>query len=73
MTNNGSKASIAYVGDDVNDLANLCSVAWSFAPNNATIEVKPHVDVILNHDAANGAIREACEWILKYNKRYESL
>lgn len=73
VSNKSSIGAVAYIGDDVNDLANLCSAAWSFAPNNATMEVKPHVDVILNHDAANGAIREACEWILKYNKRYESL
>lgn len=68
---NSSYNAVAYIGDDVNDLANLCSVGWSFAPNNATNVVKPHVDVILNQDSANGAIREACEFILKYNKRYE--
>lgn len=61
---------LAYIGDDVNDLANLCTVGWSLTPNDATEAVKPFVDVILNHEAANGAIREACEWIMKYNKRF---
>lgn len=61
---------LAYVGDDVNDLAGLCTVGWSFAPNNATTVVKHNVDVVLNHNSANGAIREVCEWIMKYNSRY---
>ncbi|WP_329805031.1 acylneuraminate cytidylyltransferase [Flavobacterium facile] len=61
---------LAYVGDDVNDLANLCTVGWSFAPNNATSIVKHHVDVVLNNNSADGAIREVCEWIMKYNTRF---
>lgn len=64
-----SWANLAYVGDDVNDLANLCTVGWSFAPNNATAAVKNHVDFILTHNSADGAIREVCEWIMKYNTR----
>lgn len=67
---NTTWANLAYVGDDVNDLANLCTVGWSFAPNNATSIVKQHVDVILNHNSADGAIREVCEWLMKYNTRY---
>jgi N-acylneuraminate cytidylyltransferase len=65
-----SLGAIAYVGDDVNDLANLCSVGWSMAPSNANNAVKQHVDRILNHAAGSGAIREACEFILNYNKRF---
>ena len=61
---------IAYVGDDVNDLACLCTAAWSFAPQNATTVVKQHVDFVLNNNSANGAIREVSEWIMKYNKRF---
>ncbi|CAM3646212.1 acylneuraminate cytidylyltransferase [Flavobacterium gelidilacus] len=63
-------SNLAYVGDDVNDLANLCSVGWSFAPANATLVVKSHVDVILNHDSAAGAVREVSEWVMRYNKRF---
>lgn len=68
---NISLNSMAYCGDDVNDLANICAVGWSFAPQDAVMEVKQHVDVILSHKSAGGAIREMCEFILKYNKRYE--
>lgn len=65
-----SWANLAYVGDDVNDLANLCTVGWSFAPANATSVVKQQVDFTLSHNSADGAIREVCEWIMNYNKRF---
>ncbi|WP_413999260.1 cytidylyltransferase domain-containing protein [Flavobacterium sp. W1B] len=61
---------VAYVGDDVNDLTNMCSSGWSFTPANATDSVKVHADIVLNHNSADGAIREVCEWILKYNMRF---
>ena len=65
-----SWANLAYVGDDVNDLANLCTVGWSFAPANATSIVKQQVDFTLSHNSADGAIREVCEWVMKYNTRF---
>ncbi|MCG9793890.1 acylneuraminate cytidylyltransferase [Flavobacterium algicola] len=61
---------VAYVGDDVNDLANICSVGWSFCPANGTEIVKRHADYVLTNPSAEGAIREVCEVIMKYNKRY---
>lgn len=67
---NANWSELAYVGDDVNDLACLCTVAWSFAPQNATTVVKQHVDFVLNNNSANGAIREVSEWIMKYNTRF---
>lgn len=63
-------SNIAYLGDDVNDLANMCSVGWSITPNNATSAAKQHADVILTAQSGGGAIREACEFILNYNKRF---
>ncbi|KQC34136.1 cytidyltransferase [Nonlabens sp. YIK11] len=67
---NLSFSNMAYIGDDVNDLANICAAGWSFTPANATLTIKNHADVILNNDSANGAIREACEFIIKYNMRF---
>ncbi|WP_248723494.1 acylneuraminate cytidylyltransferase [Seonamhaeicola sp. ML3] len=60
---------IAYMGDDVNDLANMCSVGWSLTPNNAVNIVKHNADVVLSKESL-GAIREACTFILNYNKRF---
>ncbi|MGL2988093.1 cytidylyltransferase domain-containing protein [Flavobacterium sp. RSSA_27] len=70
LAKKSSFAAVAYIGDDVNDLANICSVGWSFAPANATAMVKQHADYVLTHEAASGAIREACEKIITYNERY---
>ena len=66
-----SMANIAYVGDDVNDLTNICSVGLSLTPNNATKVVKQHADIILPTNSGNGAIRSACEFIINYNIRYQ--
>lgn len=66
-----SFSEMAYMGDDVNDMANMCAVGWSFTPANATIPIKNHADIILQNNSAEGAIREACDFILKYNSRYE--
>lgn len=70
IKNSGFEA-VAYVGDDVNDLANICSSGWSFAPANAMNEVKSQADIVLSNNSGDGAIREVCELIMKYNKRYE--
>jgi YrbI family 3-deoxy-D-manno-octulosonate 8-phosphate phosphatase len=68
---NSSFGNVAYVGDDVNDLACICTAGWSFTPQNATMILKNHSDIVLNSNSSEGAIREVCEIILKYNKRYE--
>lgn len=68
---NSSFAAVAYIGDDVNDLTNICSVGWSFTPADATEAVKQKADYLLTKSAASGAIREACEKIITYNERYE--
>jgi YrbI family 3-deoxy-D-manno-octulosonate 8-phosphate phosphatase len=70
-TKNSSFGAVAYVGDDVNDLTNICSVGWSFAPANATAIIKLNADFVLGNASGSGAIREVCETILKYNKRYD--
>ncbi len=66
-------SNLAYIGDDVNDLANICAVGWSFTPQNATREVKAHADVILASDSANGAIREVCEFVMRWNRRFKQI
>lgn len=70
---NSSFGALAYVGDDVNDLANICAAGWSFVPADGTEIVKRHGDFVLSHESGDGAIREVCEIIIKYNKRYEQL
>lgn len=70
LKENISISNVAYLGDDVNDLTNICSVGWSLAPNNATDVVKLNADVVLSKPSGAGAIREACQFIMNYNKRF---
>ena len=69
---NIKRSEVAYVGDDVNDLVNLSSVAWGFCPNDAVVELQSFCDVKLNNKGGDQAIRETCEFILKYNKRIKN-
>lgn len=59
---------IAYLGDDINDLANICSVKWGIVPSNGVLENKLKADLVLSSKGGDGAIREAVNFILKYNK-----
>ncbi|HMB62351.1 MAG TPA: HAD hydrolase family protein [Eudoraea sp.] len=68
-----SPETLAYIGDDVNDLSNMLRAGWSFCPSNATKIVKYHADVVLTNKSADGAIREASEFIMNYNQRFNDL
>lgn len=62
---------VAYLGDDVNDMACMAKAGWSITPNNAMEEIKNISDITLQADSGSGAIRQACKFINKYNKRFE--
>jgi len=67
--NNLSRDETAYIGDDVNDLANICSAGISFCPKNAVEKIRIMADTVLHNNGSEGAIREACEYLIKYNKK----
>lgn len=56
---------IAYIGDDINDLALLREVGLSFAPSDAMSEVKQLVHQVLSRRGGEGTVREAVEFILQ--------
>ncbi len=70
---NISPKEIAYIGDDVNDMSNMLRAGWSFCPANATKPIKYHADMVLSNKSADGAIREASEFIINYNLRFNDL
>ncbi|WP_417887311.1 cytidylyltransferase domain-containing protein [Zunongwangia sp.] len=70
MKNDLEMNSLAYVGDDVNDMTNMCRAGWSFAPANAMDEIKRIADVNLAKKSGEGAIREVAQFIQKYNTRF---
>ena len=66
-------ASVAYMGDDLNDLGALQLVGLPMAPNNAVLEVKSLAKFISNANGCHGAVREAVEYILKNHGLWDSV
>ena len=62
---------VAAIGDDLNDLSLLKSVKLSFSPKNAVVQIREIVDIVLDKDGGDGAIREMIELILKDQDRYD--
>ncbi len=60
-----SPGRVAYVGDDLPDLAVLGRCALSFAPADAVSEVRDVVHVVLDTPGGAGAAREMIELVLK--------
>ena len=64
---------IAYMGDDLNDLGALQLVGLPMAPNNAVSEVKQLAKFISTVNGGQGAVREAVEYILKTQGLWETV
>ena len=60
---------IAYMGDDINDLACIRMAGLSFTVPAAMNAVKEAADVITRTDGGSGAVREAAEYILASSGR----
>ena len=65
-----SRNEVAYVGDDINDLANMLSCQWGICPANTPDEINYHADLVLQSKSGDRVIRESAEFILNYNKRF---
>jgi 3-deoxy-D-manno-octulosonate 8-phosphate phosphatase (KDO 8-P phosphatase) len=59
-----SSQQIAYMGDDLPDLAAIRHAGLGIAPANAVAIVRQHADVVTSCSGGNGAVREAAEFIL---------
>ena len=49
---------IGFIGDDLNDLEIIQNVGFSACPANAVDKIKQTVDVVLERDGGNAAVRE---------------
>lgn len=56
---------VAYIGDDLNDLAVLGRCGLAFAPADAAAELEDVVHVVLERSGGRGAVREMIEHLLK--------
>jgi N-acylneuraminate cytidylyltransferase len=68
-SHNETWSSIAYIGDDVNDITNINSSGLSFSPSNAVLDVKRDSDFVLNSEGGKGAVRESAEILIKFKNR----
>ena len=62
--------SVAYIGDDFNDLPALRIAAVAIAPSNAIPEVKAAAHMVTPRAGGNGAVRDAIEAILRARGDY---
>jgi 3-deoxy-D-manno-octulosonate 8-phosphate phosphatase (KDO 8-P phosphatase) len=64
---------VAYMGDDVVDLAVLERVGLSTAPADAVDEVRSRVHWVSRRPGGGGAVRELIELILRAQDRWDGV
>jgi len=65
---NFSKSECAFIGNDINDLEAFEAVGLKIAVKDSYNEILEAADLILSKNGGNGAVREACEFILRKNE-----
>ena len=63
---------VSFIGDDLSDLAVLELVGLPMAVGDAVDEVKRAAEFITSKNGGYGAVREACEYVLKLNGHGDS-
>jgi len=71
--NKVSPQQIAYIGDDLIDIPIMVLAGCPVAVANARDEVKKIACHVTQKRGGHGAVREAIEWILKQNGKWESV
>jgi len=64
--NNITEENIAYIGDDVNDIAMMKLVGLTATPADGTNFIKDFADFICSNKSGNGAFREFAELIIAF-------
>ncbi len=64
---------MAFMGDDLADIAAMQQVALSAAPTNAVREVKAVAGVLLTRAGGRGAVREFVEMLLRARGQWDAL
>ncbi|HID97866.1 MAG TPA: hypothetical protein EYP57_06735 [Thermodesulfobacteriaceae bacterium] len=64
---------VAYMGDDLIDLPLLRRSGFSLTVPDAPDQVKQNSDYVTSRPGGRGAVREACELILKARNRWDEL
>lgn len=61
---------VASIGDDLPDLPLLENSGIAIAVHNAVPEIKSIANYCTNRSGGEGAVREACEWLLTLKQHY---
>src|SRR5207249_3102836 len=64
---------VAYVGDDLSDLAPMRAAAFSAAPADAAAEVRREATFVAPSGGGRGAVREAVEALLRREGRWDAV
>lgn len=64
---------IAFIGDDINDIAVMKKVGFSAAPANATAINKKIAHYVTKMDGGHGAVREVCDLLLHLRWKDEAI
>jgi 3-deoxy-D-manno-octulosonate 8-phosphate phosphatase (KDO 8-P phosphatase) len=64
---------VAYMGDDIVDLAVLARVGLSTAPADAVAEVRARVHWVSGSAGGRGAVREMVEMVLRAQNRWDAV
>jgi len=68
-----TKAEVAFVGDDLNDIPLMLKSGLGVAVADAAIETREHAHYVTNARGGRGAVREVVELILKSQGRWDDL
>ena len=63
----------AYIGDDLPDLSAIANAGLGMTPANGSEHVKAHSDWVANKIGGQGAVREACEFILASQGKLDAI
>lgn len=68
LTITGNLSSVAYIGDDINDLSCMLPVKEAGGiigcPNDAVKKVRELADFVADHNGGDGAVRDFIEWLV---------
>ena len=62
---------VAYMGDDLVDLAVLARVGLATAPGDAVPDVRARAHWVASAGGGRGAVRELCEWLLRAQGQWD--
>jgi 3-deoxy-D-manno-octulosonate 8-phosphate phosphatase (KDO 8-P phosphatase) len=68
-----AESRVAAMGDDILDSPMLARVGVSLSPQDAHEEIRGRVDLVTRAAGGRGAVREACEFLLRASGQWEAI